>query len=454
MSRTRLRRSTRAHRSDTILLGLVGGVVAVGVVSLLVGLALKGNKGASPLNELSLDWTLAPVWQSPPKPSPVLEEGIPRRLEVYIDVSEPMGGYLPPPRAPREVSGFRSLVNQVLDHVVSVAGETESPIWWYKVASSPERLSRKPDPLDRALFKGGESRLDLALRQITRGLDSGDLEMAALVSDLIATEELIGAMGAAKALSDWGRSDRVRTGELGVGLLAARASYWGIYGKCGAPDRGLGCWFSEQAGEYRPLTRVINRPFYILVLGRNLDNVDRTGQALTAAAKRLGLETQWELLSEAARPQPVRIECKTRKAGEDQKQHALFRDEDGTFKCQRADTVDLVCDLPRGLFQGAPDLKASWQEVRTELQEEGRALLGIDCGRLRSSPPQKDFVVQAEGVPAGGRRDQWASWSAETDEVEEDLEKTLRLEKFVEKVQLLPDRIRITSPPLLRAQKP
>lgn len=427
--------------------------MAVGVVALLVGLALKGNKRPGPLNELSLDWTMSPVWQSPPQPGPVLEEGIPRRLEVYIDVSEPMGGYLPPPRAPREVSGFRSLVNQVLDHVVNVAGETESPIWWYKVASSPERLPKKPDLQDRSLFRGGESRLDLALRQMTQGLDRGDVEMAALVSDLIATEELIGAMGVAKALSDWGRSDGVRAGELGVGLLAARASYWGVYGKC-EPDRGFGCWFSEQAGEYRPLTRIINRPFYVLVLGRNLDNVERTGQALTEAAKRLDLETHWELLSEAARPQSVRIKCRAQKAGEDQKQHALFRDEGGTFKCQRADTVDLVCGLPKGVFQGVPNLKASWQGVRTELDGEGQALLGIDCGRLQSSPPQQDFIVQAEGVPAGGRRDQWTSWSAETDEVEEDLEKTLRLEKFVEKVRLLPDRIRITSPPLLKAQKP
>lgn len=453
MSRPRSRRPTRTHRSDAVLLGVLGGVAALGLIALLIGLAMKGNKGPRPLATFATDWNIAPVWKTPPHSRTDSSEDADGGLEIYLDLSEPMQGYLAPPAAPEEPSGFRSLVSQIPDQLVSVAGGSSSPVRWFGVASAADQPLKPPAPLRRTHFRGSESRLDLALLRIIDRLKSGDAEVAALVSDLIATEQLVGAMGAAKALSDWGRSDGVRSGELGVGLLGIRGSYWGVYGKCAA-SADAGCWFSEQAKQYRPLTRIIQRPFYVLLLGRNLDSVDQSGKALSEAAEKLGLEAHWELLSESARTRPVKVECQARKAEENQGQYALFRGEDGSFTCRRAETVDLLCALPKGVFENTPSIKATWADVRTEIQEDGPALIAIDCARLRSNPPQNDLFIEVEGTPAAGKAGSWGEWSAETDDVEAELERTLRLKNFVNKVRLHPDRIRITSPALLKAQAP
>jgi hypothetical protein len=427
--------------------------VALAILLAVIWFAQREEKGLRPLKNMSVEWTIASIWEAPRPLSPQQpQEGNPHGLEIFLDVSIPVGGFLPPPTTEREFSGFRGMVNQIPDHMVSVAGQTDSPVRWFGISEAVRALADKPDPLKQDLFNGRETRLDLALRQILLELDKGDVDMAALVSDLIATDELIGAMGAAKALSDWGQSSRVRSGEFGVGILGARASYWGVHQeKCGT-SRDIGCWFSEQAQEYRPLTGLAKRPFYILILGRGLDNVDRVGKALLEGARDLKLEAHWELLSGASRSRKSSVDCSAWKADEpDQDQFALLRDEAGLFQCQRSESVELVCSIPPGVQAKALGARSSWEAVQTRLREE-KLVLTIDCERLRSAPPPTDLVVTIEGEPLGGWADVWKKWSAETDEREEDIDRTLRIEAFVEKVWLRPDRIRMTSEPILKAR--
>jgi hypothetical protein len=437
-----------------VLLGILGATLALGLLLLVIWVARRSTGDTGPLKELSLDWSLNPVWDGDPpeRPRPAQGKSV-RNLSIYLDVSEPMGGFLPPPANPDEPSGFRSLVNQLPDQLVSVAGGTGSSVQWFHVASGVSGPHERPSVLRRGTFSGGETRLDSALRQIRTKLDQGENEMSVLVTDLIATEDLVGAMGAAKELSDWMHSSSVRTGDLGIGLLGVRASYWGVYGKCGAgQDRG--CWFSEQAQRYRPMSRSAQRPFYILVLGRGLDNVDRLGHALLDGAREQKLDAHWELLSQNSRPRTVTSSCqawKMEESGAKAEQFALLRKPDGSFECRRGERVSLICSFPPGNPPGTARASSSWPSVQAGLGQD-QVVLKIDCAALRSKAPVQDLVVTIDGELQDGWAATWKSWSAATDDREEDLGRTLRLESFIEKVWLRPDHIHMSSGPILKGR--
>lgn len=447
-------RGRRAHRSDIILVVVLGGAVLVGVLSLVIWLARRSDSGSHPVKALPVIWRVTPIWkdQLPSANRTHRKQEKPRSLDIYLDVSIPMGGFLTPHRS-EEFSGFRGLVNQIPDHLVNVAGETTTPVRWFLVASGMTPLLGKPELLTQDLFVGTETRLDQAFQQIADGLDRGDTEMAVVITDLIDTEELVGAMGAAKALSDWSHSGRVRTGEFGLGLLGVRTNYWGVHSqKCGTNDEGIGCWFSEQAQQYSHMTQVVKKPFYVLVLGRDLDHVDQLGRALLAGAQKLKLESHWELLSGDSRERIQSGECRASKADEQgQDQYALLLNEDGSFECRRAEAVELDCPTPDGARPDSLKAQASWESVGAQIQNS-RLMLSVDCERLRSEPPKTDLIVTLEGDPTGRWSPVWKNWSAATDEREEDIGRTLRLEEFVEKVWLRPDRILMTSQPILKAQ--
>ncbi len=438
------------HSSDVILLGILAG--AVGVILLLLVVWMANRRGGpSALNKFSVDWSLAPTWKTGSSQSQKPAQDKPRSLAVYIDVSEPMGGFLAPTTSPNEPSGFGSIVSQLPDELVSVAGGTTSSLQWFYVASGIDGPHGNPGLLRRGRFNGSETRLGSALEQIHRSLDHGEMEMAVLVTDLIDTEDLVGAMGAAKALNDWVHSSPFRTGEFGIGILGVRSTYWGVFGKCGSRQKA-GCWFSEEAQKYHPLTRPMPRPFYILVLGRGLDDVDRLGTKLLEDARELNLDAHWELLSGSSRQQTFTSSChawRVEEHGRNTEQFALFRNNDRTFECRQGEVVELLCTLPKGIKLDSAKIDVPWPSVQARLRT-GQVVLDVDCERLRSKPPEKDLVVTIEDEPQDGWSDTWKEWSAATDEREEDIGRTLRLESFIEKVWLRPDRIRITSGPILK----
>ena len=128
-------------------------------------------------------------------------------------------------------------------------------------------------------------------------------------------------------------------------------------------------------------------------------------------------------------------------------QFALFRDAQGRFQCVRSEAVDLVFTLHQSIFAGSPKIESTWGTAHVEKQD---LIVTLDCGKLRADPPATDLAVTVEGPPKAGWAPEWRSWSAGTDEREQDLGRTLQLDTFLDKVWLRPDLLRMTSPPLLK----
>lgn len=448
-------RSRSARTSDTWILVVLAGSLALGIFLLLLKLGHPSAKGAAqPAERLTFTWKVEPEWArsrsevAQPRPREAGAAGV----DIYLDVSRPMSGYLPPPGKEKDFAGFRSLVRQVPDALVSAVGETGSVVSWFTVGSNPASLDRPSEPLRRERFTASESRLDLALQSMLARLSSGESGMAVLVTDLIATDELIGALGAAKPLFDWSRSAAVRAGELGYGLVGVRSKYWGVFTPACASASDLGCWFSEQMQDYRPLPRLMDRPFYLLVVGRGPAGVESVGKALRDGAKALGLDARWELLSAAAATRETAADCSASKLGTPgEKQYALYWGGDGSYRCEREETIAIDCALPARFAPGSAQIESSWEAVSGEIPAD-RLLLRVDCARLRTSPPAGDLDLIVRGEPVRGWAVEWADWSAETDERAEDLGKTLRLNAFLEKIWLRPERLVLTSKSVLRGR--
>ena len=81
---------------------------------------------------------------------------------------------------------------------------------------------------ERSLFDGQWSRLNLSIESILSDFQTGHIEAAALITDLMATGDIIGPLAVSNALSDWLASNDVRSAIFHVGLLAARADYRGL----------------------------------------------------------------------------------------------------------------------------------------------------------------------------------------------------------------------------------
>ncbi|HEV3458843.1 MAG TPA: hypothetical protein VHG32_20010, partial [Thermoanaerobaculia bacterium] len=312
---------------------LAGGAAALVVTILVVALAQRGcESSVETPKQVEVTWTVTPRWDDdpPPLPSSGAKEG---DLEIYLDVSQPFGGFLPPASHRKEPSGFRSVVHIVQNHLDSVAGSASSRLRWFTFAAEVVALPGAPR-LERRLFNGRQTRLDLALERMTRGVSAGKVRVAALITDLNASEDEIGAMGAARPLRAWMESPRVRGGELHAGLLGVRAAYWGVSGT-GCPASGeLGCWYSEHLKAYLALHRRAQAPFYVLLLGRDRQTVEDVAGQIQQETARLKLQAQWELLSAASLQKKVAATCSLRdgeRTAEDQ--YALARHTDGAWEC-------------------------------------------------------------------------------------------------------------------------
>jgi hypothetical protein len=434
---------------------LAGGAAALVVTILAVALGVRGcgSDDTTP-KQLEVTWTVTPQWDHdpPPLPSSGAREG---DLEIYLDISQPFGGFLPPASHRREPSGFRSVVRLVQNHLDSVAGSASSRLRWFTFAAEVVALPGAPR-LERRLFDGRQTRLDLALERMTRGVSTGKVRAAALITDLNASEDEIGAMGAARPLRAWMESPRVRSGELHAGLLGVRAAYWGVSGT-GCSARGeLGCWYSEHLKAYLALHRRAQAPFYVLLLGGDRQTVEGVAGQIRRETAGLGLQTEWELLSAASLPKKVAANCSLRdgeRIAEDQ--YALIRHADGAWECVQEDRVELRCPMPAEGNVANPELTVSWRSAAFGPRLIGEApqsiAVGLDCRLLRERQPADPLTLQVTGVPpqrqANGR---WADWTSITDEREEDLRRTPQLASLVDSVRLRPGRLAVVSSPLLR----
>lgn len=450
---------------------LVGVLVAGGaVILILLSMTLGKGDATEPVKSFTVPCRIEPAWQQPPTPSDP-GEGNPsgrQEIRVYLDTSHPMGGFLPPQGVDAEPA-FRAIAQLVPGHLV---GRFSGVVRWFGIDSTLRPLPGDLH-LTRGLFAGSETRLDLALDDIVSALESGRAEAAVLVSDLVSTSGPEGAMGAVEPLLQWNRTAGVERGQFDLGLLAVRAGYWGVTpSHCSGPGP-LGCWYSEQANRYIPMTKAANRPLYFLFFGiggedreGGASRVEEAGKSFQAALDDLGLETRWELLTAASRGRSGSLVCSAYRTnpstGLGEAQFALVRGSEGLNECRRDEKVMLSCCVA-GPEAGGGDPtcdgdgiavqsgSASWREV-TLRATEGRLEAVVDCEALRKKPPGGPLVV--EDVIASVQRAEpgpWKEWAAPTDEIEESLSGTLQMDLFVETVRLRPDHYRIElQEPLLR----
>ena len=430
--------------------------------------------------------TAAPAWdeQATGAASP---PGDPELVEIHLDISSPMAGYLPP-GGDGDLSVFQFVAQNAAQHMARVFGTADAPVRWVGVGHELRNLGARPQ-IERGVFDGRSTELDLSMERMLGDFRSGRAEAAALVSDLMATGDVTGPLTLFGALGAWLESEDVRTGAFHVGLFGVKADYWGVRVRgCGA-RAPLGCRFDELRRRWVALETVQQIPVYVLVVGRGAARVVSVMESLQATVDELNrgrdapVETQWELLTSAALGHDATVACRAGTRGDDGPgpQYALFGNEQQQHCCVRDDTVTLFCDVEGGFQPTAA--RATW--VMTSAAKRAptapvaatetvdgdvagaataapapppgadaridgtRLAFDFACSAVRCGPPAGaglELRLEVAGTLENAGAVDWRDWSTETGEVG----RTLQLQGFVDAVRINPDRYRLRTPALLR----
>ena len=438
-------------------------IAVVTVVGMILTTACdNGGDREKPVDKFSRSARATPLWQGALVPSiPPKPKSEPEAIDVHLDISAPMAGFLPPASNAHEPSVLRTAAQNVASHLTRLYGGGGVSIRWRAVGHDLRDLPGMPR-FERTLFDGRWSRLTLSIESILSDFQTGHIEAAALVTDLMATGDITGPLAVSNALSDWLASNDVRSGTFHVGLLATRANYRG-WQPAGCPERTseLGCVFNERTGAITPLPNVVKIPLYVLVLGKDFKKVEDVIESVRRGIEELGkdLEIKHEILTRKSRGFDTTMSCIARKPsdrGENKPQFVLFEDNVGNMKCRRDETVALSCSLSNGFqltsastaFDGKGAM-AGLSGAADVRDVEGRLDLDIDCAQIAG--PLKLRLNDVVGEITHHWEVAWDEWSTEIDE----LGKTLQLEGFVQELRITPDSYRIElQQPLLQFSAP
>lgn len=450
-------------------------------------IALLGACSTSPpVAELPVrSSTAKPEWDGPPiEPIAPLEK--PTSVEIYLDLSYPMAGFLPPASREDTLSTFHVITQNLAHHMARVYGRTDITFRWRGIGQDLTELP-SPPRLRRDLFTGRSTRLDLAMGRIVADLKSGRTTAAALVTDLMATGDVTGPLGVSSQLRDWLQSDLVRSGEFHMGLFGVEAEYWGVTHpvQC-PPGPQLGCWYDERMQRFRRLESMAQFPAYVLVLGMGAEAVTSVMESLRRGIDEMDrvVESRWELVTRKSRGFEVALSCAVgvRGAGDERKpQYALAVDESGWYDCVRKSTVTLFCEFGGEKESFHPvEVRAKWMSVGTDspegngqdesaksvltwtttLQDAARVRgtlleVDVDCTSIQNESLVVDGLVlelevTGRAVPPDSVEVDWSGWSTELAA----LGKTLHLQSFIESIRIDPDRYRVLVPRVLRFRGP
>ena len=329
-------------------------ISALTVVSVILTTACGDGNGEKPVGEFSRPARAIPLWDGAPSPPiPPKPQTEPGAIDVHLDISAPMAGFLPPASNPDEPSVLRTAAQNVASHLSRLYGGGGVSIRWRAVGHNLRNLEGMPR-FERSLFDGRWSRLTLSIESILSDFQTGHIEAAALVTDLMATGDITGPLAVSNTLSDWLASSDVRSGTFHVGMLATRANYRG-WQPAGCPERTseLGCVYNERTGAITPLANVVKIPLYVLVLGKDFEKVENVIESVRRGIEELGqdLEIKHEILTRKSRGFDTTMSCIARKPGdhvENKPQYVLFEDNVGNMKCHRDEPVALSCSLSTG----------------------------------------------------------------------------------------------------------
>ena len=447
--------------------------LAVAVAAVFSLQACPRGTGPAEVSEVFLPVDVEPRWQGAP-----VDEGEvltrpeePSRIGMYIDVSSPMGGFFPlSGREGRETSTLRTLAQLMGDYVFGSYGGGGVPIDWRGVGHEIAPTEDPPD-LTRGGFRGTSSRLELALEEIFADFRSGRAEVAALVTDLMATveDQLVGPLAVAPPIGDWLDTEDVRSGEFHLALLAVRADYWGMTHPRLCPERdGLGCQYRERVepGErYLRLEGIAKLPLYLVLAGRGKERIVEVAESIKEDLDRLELEAHWELLTDSSKTAGETLSCELfERSQRGQPQYVLLRDTTG-FSCKQDKEVVLACRLENGMRlisaaaaqEPAPaglDPDQVWEplpdDVFSAVVSGDEVEVVVDCAALRAwrppaaEVPRKVRVEVAAAAPESEATGAWEEWSS----IVEQMGRTVQLTAFVDRLRLAPDDYRIVLPPL------
>lgn len=412
-----------------------------------------------------------PEWDEPPSTDSLEPPEDPSVVEVHLDISYPMAGFLPPTSLRNELSTFHLVAQNVAQHMAGVYGKAGGvTVRWRGIGHKLVTLPR-PLHIGSGLFDGRSTRLDLSIESVLADFRSGRAEAAALVTDLMATGEGTGVTGpltVANALGEWLRSEDVRSGVFHVGMLGVQAEYWGVTHptEC-RPGPPLGCWYDERLPGFRRLDSVVRLPFYVLVLGRGADAVTSVLESLQRGVVELDrdVEAQWELLTRRSLGFDTTLSCTAGGPGtgeERQPQYTLSVDQRQQHCCVRDEWVTLFCDFTNGFRP--KDGRGIWEQTPAGDSDNDQASVTKDAGRdsdagleLRLGvtgtvhDPRADWRVRIWAQRSTGNTTMdntvdWSDWSTEVAA----LGKTMQLKRFVHAVQIEPDRYRVELPAILR----
>ena len=418
------------------------------------------------LDTILIEAEFVPQWRTPPTPPPAADDAEesegPRTAAIYLDVSLPMGGFLPTDAAaePAEGTGanqFRTLVQWIPDQLTRAY--TSATLTWHGVGEDVRAISGIPR-IERSDFAASESRIDLAIGQALADLRSGRSEAAAIVTDLLGTGENLapGPLALLPHLKPWLDSAPVRSGELHLGILGAKAAYWGVGSRTCAVQEGLGCWYSERGRDWRRMDDVAPAPFYVLVLGRDADAITTILESIEGDAEGQGIETVAELLTAATRHRPVAGSCLAFAWDDDQRarQYSLRLRDNHEYACVRDEPAALACGFDPGVHPtdvGITDPTDGFAVDATDIGPDGQFEIGVQCDVLTQTDPLPDLRVDVEATLAGDSPlPPWDDWSLDTDDVPSFPGRTLQLGYFVQDVRLAPDYHRTDSMVVLRAR--
>ena len=153
--------------------------------------------------------TAAPAWDEP-QTGVASPSGDPEFVEIHLDVSSPMAGYIPP-GGDGDLSVFQFVAQNAAQHMARVYGNAEAPVRWVGVGHELRSLGVRPQ-IERRIFDGRSTQLDRSMDRILGNFRTGRAEAAALVSDLMATGDVTGPLTLFGSLSEWlrvgGRTER------------------------------------------------------------------------------------------------------------------------------------------------------------------------------------------------------------------------------------------------------
>jgi hypothetical protein len=443
-------KNSRPFTFNQVVVGMLA-VIAVLMTSFISFTYLRNDRVA--VAKIPISGVVAPKW-SDSKESLTAFPEMPPRIDILVDHSQPMGGYLS--TAPTQVSTLQAMLTIAKDELAQSLGGADLRIAQFSMTESIEVV--EDFQWETENFLGEESRLDLGISELTARLHSGETQTALIATDLVGTGTLVGGTGVGLALENLLNTPEVKHGQLHIGLFGARLPYWGVVARLGPSacqkKRGnLGCWLSEQGKQWLPLEQVVARPLYFLVFARELHGLESMASGLQNYLKKKDIDAAWLVLTDIPRKELLEGNC------EFDLSKALAVYSDRHIQCNRRERISFYCELSPKPNVLPTQFQSSWPELDIQIaatnKKNGSALqlhMEFDCNQHPSTNSATPLEISFSMKP-GARNTPFASWSTATDFDAADLNKTLGLDHFLTKAMLVPAYYQFSASSVLFGDK-